>query len=82
MWYNGVMAKKKTRRDTAQIARENLEHIIGEKLTGQPLDKTDNGPQKRGQAGGLKGGKARAKRLDASRRREIAKQAAKARWKH
>lgn len=34
-----------------------------------------------GRLGGLKGGKARAEKLSASRRAEIAKQAAQARWK-
>lgn len=33
-----------------------------------------------GQRGGLKGGKARAKSLSATRRKEIAREAAKARW--
>jgi hypothetical protein len=34
-----------------------------------------------GRLGGLKGGKARAKTLSASRRKEIAQKAAQARWK-
>lgn len=34
-----------------------------------------------GRLGGLKGGKARAKKLSAERRKEIAEKAAKARWK-
>jgi len=34
-----------------------------------------------GRKGGLKGGKARAKRLSAKKRSEIAKSAARARWK-
>ncbi|MEE8584158.1 MAG: hypothetical protein V3T83_04830 [Acidobacteriota bacterium] len=34
-----------------------------------------------GRRGGLKGGPARAKNLSAERRREIAKKAARARWK-
>jgi hypothetical protein len=34
-----------------------------------------------GRRGGLKGGKARAKALSAKKRKEIAKKAAKARWK-
>jgi hypothetical protein len=34
-----------------------------------------------GQKGGLKGGKARAVKLSAKRRKEIAKKAAEARWK-
>jgi len=33
-----------------------------------------------GRLGGLKGGKARAKKLSAERRREISRNAAKARW--
>ncbi|MCH8029594.1 MAG: hypothetical protein IH874_06660 [Candidatus Dadabacteria bacterium] len=33
-----------------------------------------------GRLGGLKGGKARAKKLSAERRKEIAQKAAKARW--
>lgn len=35
-----------------------------------------------GRLGGLKGGKARAEKLSAKRRTEIAKKAAQARWKH
>ena len=35
-----------------------------------------------GRLGGLKGGKARAKKLTKERRSEIARQAAKARWAH
>jgi hypothetical protein len=34
-----------------------------------------------GRKGGLKGGKARAKKLSAAKRRKIAQNAAKARWK-
>ncbi len=82
------MAKKKTRRDVAEIARENLEQIIGEKLTGEPLDKPEpEKPDTRNPAavalsklGASKGGKARAYKLSTSRKREIAKCAARARW--
>ena len=35
-----------------------------------------------GRLGGLKGGKARARKLSKARRAEIARKAAKARWKH
>jgi hypothetical protein len=35
-----------------------------------------------GRAGGLKGGKARAKKLTAKRRSEIARQGGKARWRN
>ena len=51
----------------------------------QPAEDT---PQKNpaavalGRLGGLKGGKARAAKLSAKKRREIAKKAAEARWKN
>lgn len=83
------MAKKKTRRDVAEIARANLEQIIGEKLNGEPLDKPEPPkPDTRNQAavalsklGASKGGKARAKSLSKATRKKIAQKAAKARWK-
>ena len=40
--------KKKTRRDVAEIARENLEKIIGEKLSGEPLEAEQAPPDGRG----------------------------------
>lgn len=39
------------------------------------------GPKARSRAGGLKGGKTRAERLSATQRQEVARTAAKARWK-
>ena len=78
--------KKKTRRDTAEIARSIVEPVTGGKLTGEPLDEPE--PDTRnpaavelGRLGGLKGGKARAARLTAEQRSEIAKKAAATRWK-
>lgn len=76
---------KKTRRDVAEIARENLEKIIGEKLNGEPLepetpDTRNPAAVELGRRGGLKGGKARAKKLSKARLSEIAKKAAKKRW--
>ena len=82
-------AKKKTRRDVVEIARDVVEQAIGEKLTGEPLDPPEKSqePDTRNPAavalsklGASKGGKARAKKLSKRRRREIAKKAAKARW--
>ena len=81
--------RKKTRRDVAEIARANLEQIIGEKLNGQPLDKPEPAePDTRNPAavalsklGASKGGKARAQRLSKARRLAIAKRAARARWR-
>ena len=41
----------------------------------------ENSPKKSGRRGGLKGGATRAQKLTAERRREIARQAALARWR-
>ena len=82
----GYMSGKKTKdRDFVTVARRVVEHAIGEHLDGTPLEEA---PDKRspravqaGRLGGLKGGKARAKRLSSSQRSEVARKAAKARWK-
>lgn len=60
-----------------------LAKSIVEEATKEPTDKT---PQKNpaavalGRLGGLKGGKARAEKLSAAKRKAIARKAAKARW--
>jgi hypothetical protein len=81
--------RKKTRRDVAEIARSVVEQAIGEKLTGEPLDKPEE-PAKLdtrnpaavalSKLGASKGGKARAKALSSKKRVEIAQKAAKTRW--
>ena len=85
------MAKSKPKRentphDFTTIARRVVEQAIGEKLDGSPLDNQDSGKNPAavalGKLGGPKGGRARAKALSADRRREIALEAAQARWKH
>lgn len=63
-----------------------LAKLITDVATGQAeLPKTDEGKDPAavalGRKGGLKGGKARAASLTDKRRSEIAKKAAKARWK-
>lgn len=68
-------------RDTNQLAK-----LIADIATGEVQDaKTDDGKDPAavslGRRGGLKGGKARAAKLSAKKRTEIAKKAAKARWK-
>ena len=69
-------------KDFNQIAFEVVQKAIGEMPKEEPPD-----PQKNpaavtlGRLGGLKGGKARAEKLSAKRRKEIAKKAAEARWK-
>jgi len=46
----------------------------------EPEDQGDAAKKAHGRSGGLKGGKARASKLSAARRSEIAKKAAEARW--
>lgn len=69
-------SKKKRPTDANALAAD----IVAE-ATGQ---KTDDGKDplavELGRRGGLKGGKARARKLSPERRREIAKKAAEARW--
>ena len=83
-------AKKKTRRDVVEIARSVVEQAISEKLTGEPLDPPEESqePDTRNPAavalsklGASKGGKARAKKLTPEQRSQIARNAAKARWR-
>ena len=73
-------SKAKRPRDTNQLAK-----LITDIATGElEPPKTDEGKDPAavalGRKGGLKGGKARAEKLSAKRRAEIARKAAKARW--
>ena len=63
-------------------ARNVLEQVIGEHLDGTPLEDANKNEKlvARARKAGKVGGKARAKKLSAKRRAEIAKRAAKARW--
>jgi hypothetical protein len=65
-------------RDPLQLGK-----LIVDIATGQVVDEADDGKDAAasalGRLGGLKGGKARAKKLTAARRSEIARAAAKAR---
>lgn len=71
--------------DFTVIARRVAEQAIGEHLDGSPLKSTavvkNAKAVERGRLGGLKGGKARARKLSAKRRKTIALKAAKSRWK-
>lgn len=72
------MAKPKRPRDVNQLAKSIVDLTTGE------AEETDDGKNPAavalGRLGGLKGGKARAKKLSKKRRKEIAEKAAKARW--
>lgn len=93
MCYDACMSKhkkkKKTRRDTAEIARSVVEQAIGEPLTPRKDEEPEpQEPDTRNPAavalsklGASKGGKARAATLSKKRRSEIAKKAAQTRWK-
>jgi hypothetical protein len=66
------------------VGRNSVEQIIGEKLSGEPLDDPNAGKNPAavalGKLGGAKGGVARAAALSPAKRKAIAKKAAQARW--
>lgn len=69
---------KRSRKDTNVLASE-----VAKQATRQSEDELSNknpAAVALGKLGGLKGGKARAKKLSSERRTEIAKNAAKTRW--
>ena len=80
------MHRRSSKGDVAQNALRVVETLIGEPL--KPKRKTIPFPRKPknaaavalGKLGGMKGGKARAAKLSAQERREIAQRAAQARW--
>jgi hypothetical protein len=82
------MAKKKSS-DVNVTAFEILNSIVGEPpILPIILSRKKKAPPAKnpaavalGRLGGLKGGKARARKLSAKRRAEIAREAAQARWK-
>lgn len=58
-----------------------LAKLIGDIATGQAQDSPVAPVNEARRKGGLKGGKARAKNLSATKRRQIAKKAARVRWR-
>jgi len=70
------MAKRP--RDPNQLAKQIVDIAIGEVEDTVSESKRHPSPKRKG---GLKGGKARAKRLTAEERTDIARIAAEARWK-
>ena len=69
------MHKRTSKKDINVLAKR-----IVDKATEEPPEKNPAAVAL-GRLGGLKGGKARAKKLPAKRRSEIAKKAAQVRWK-
>jgi hypothetical protein len=74
-------SKPKRPRDPNQLAKLIVDMATGEALPETKVDGKNPAAVALGRQGGLKGGKARAKSLSAKRRAEIAKKAAKARWR-
>ncbi len=72
----GMAKRKKPPEDPNQLAV-----LIVQQATHQPAPEKDPAAVSLGRRGGLKGGPARAKKLSAKRRREIARKAAFARWR-
>jgi hypothetical protein len=69
-------------RDTNQLAHRVLQIAIGEDVeTPKSDDGKDPAAVALGRKGGLKGGKARWKGVSKKKRSEIARKAARARWK-
>ena len=76
------MAKKTKRpKDTNQLAKSIVDIATGENKDTPTPEQASSIAAQLGRLGGLKGGKARAAKLSAKRRSEIAKAAAKARWR-
>jgi len=74
------MAKKKRPRDPNQLAKSIVDISTGEAVDPKNSEGKNPAAVALGRLGGLKGGKARAKKLTAEQRSAIAKKAAKKRW--
>jgi hypothetical protein len=74
------MNKPKRPRDANQLAKTIIDLATGEATEPVIEDKRNPAAVALGRLGGLKGGVARAKSLSKSKRSQIAKKAAKARW--
>ena len=75
LWHTRFVAKRP--RDPAQFAKQVFDIAIGE--AEDTVSESKRHPSKR-RVGGVKGGKARAKRLTPEQRQKIASAAARARW--
>ena len=76
-------SRPKRPRDTSLVAAEIVAEATGDELPEAEEDTRDEiskAAAALGRRGGLKGGPARARKLSATRRREIARKAAEARW--
>lgn len=73
--------RSKTRADVNELATPIADHVTDAELWEKALEEGKNpAAVLLGRLGGLKGGKARAQKLSAEQRSDIAKKAAEARW--
>lgn len=72
--------KTNPRKDFTQVAHAIFQKAIGEALPEPEVDPKKEAAALAGRKGGLTGGVARAKKLTAEERSEIAKKAAATRW--
>jgi hypothetical protein len=71
------MVARKKESDPSEIARHVLDAVVPD---AEPPKEKNPAAVALGRLGGLKGGKARADKLTAAKRTEIARKAAKTRW--
>ena len=74
------MEKKKRPTDISQLAYQIVQEATQEVKKEIPIKEKNPAAVALGHLGGLKGGKARAEKLSAKKRKAIAQKAAKARW--
>jgi hypothetical protein len=77
LWHTRFVAKRP--RDPAQLAKQVFDIAIGE--AEDTVSEAKRKPVSKRRAGGLKGGKSRAQQLTPEQRQDIARLAARARWK-
>ena len=73
-------SRKKEPRDVNELAFDVVRSLTSEEQPVEPAEEKNPHAVALGRLGGLKGGKARADKLSARKRKEIAKKAAAARW--
>ena len=73
--------RSSTQKDTQVLARAVLDAVVPDAEPPKAEKKKNPAAVALGRLGGLKGGKARAAKLTAEQRKEIAKKAALSRWK-
>jgi len=77
------MPKRSSRqKDSSEIARHVLDAVVPDAEPPKPEKEKNPAAVTLGRLGGKKGGPARAAKLSAQKRKEIAKKAAVTRWKH